>query len=115
MSLEDLIVIVALAEAFLHYFRWRMILGGKELPRVAAYTFGVLGLMLPYSRWLWMRDVIQAQEAIMMLWIVIVTGGLSVLVCYGIDAIVDLAWGKREAEQRERVLLEQRDGKGKSA
>jgi len=115
MNLEDLIAIVALAEAFLHYFRWRMILGGRELPRVAAYMLGVLGLMLPYSRWLWMRGAIQAQEAIMVLWIVIVAGGLSVLVCYGIDAIVDLAWSKREAEQRERALMEQRDGKGRSA
>jgi hypothetical protein len=115
MSVEDLIVIVALAEAFLHYFRWRMILGGKELPRVAAYMLGVLGLMLPYTRWLSTRNIVQALEAIKMLWIVIITGGLSVLICYGIDAVVDLAWGKREAEQRERVLMEQRDGKGKSA
>jgi hypothetical protein len=115
MSLIDLVVIVALAEAFLHYFRWRMILGGRELPRVVAYMLGVLGLMLPYSQWLWMHGMIQAREAIMTLWIVIVTGGLSVLVCYGIDTVVDLVWGKREAEQRERVLLEQRDGKGKQA
>ena len=56
MSIEDLIMIVVLAEAFLHYFRWRLILGGRELPRVAAYMLGVLGLMLPYSRWLWMQE-----------------------------------------------------------
>ena len=112
MSLEDLIVIVAFVEAFLHYFRWRMILGGRELPKVMAYALGVLGLMLPYSRWLWMQGVVQAQEAIVVLWVVIITGGLSVLVCYGIDTVTDLAWGKREAEQREQALKEQLDGKG---
>ena len=115
MGMEELIVIVVIAEALLHYFRWRMILGGKELPRVAAYTLGVLGLMLPYSRWLWLQVVVQAQDAVMVLWMVIIAGGLSVLVCYGTDAIINLAWSKRESEQRERLLQEQHDVKSKSA
>jgi len=115
MNLVDLIVIVVLAEAFLHYFHWRLILGGKDLPRLAAYAFGVLGLMLPYTRWLWVQDMVLTLEAIKVLWIVIISGGLSVLGCYGADAIVDLVWGKREAEAREQMLLEQRHGKGKSA
>lgn len=110
MNIDELIMIVVLAEAFMHYFKWRLVLGGRELPRVAAYALGVLGLMLPYSRWLWVQGMIQAQEAVKVLWIVIVTGGLSVLVCYGIDAIIDLAWSKRECEQRERLMREREDG-----
>lgn len=97
------IALVFFVEGFLHYFRWREILKGHELPRPVAYILGVLGLMVPYSAWLIRRGSVQE---VIMLWAVIVGGGLSVLSCYGIDAVSDLYWGKRHAEQREHLAEE---------
>ncbi len=104
--MADLIFLVVFIEAFLHYFRWREILSGRELPRPLAYILGVMGLMIPFSGWLWQRNDLQT---LIMLWLVIGAGGASVLMCYGVDAIIELYWGKRHAEQRERQLKETKD------
>lgn len=100
MSLRDLIVIVAAVEFGLHYFPWRMLLG-KELPRLAAYTLGMLGMMVPLSVWLMDRGEI---EIIQMLWIVIVSAGLTVFALYGLDHYLELLRRDEEAGQREQVM-----------
>ncbi len=113
MKVAALIAIVVLSEAFLHYFRWKQVLLGRELPRIAAYALGVLGMMLPFTMWLVEQ---RYEEVVRVLWIVIVAGGLSVVVCYGIDAIVDLMWDQMQSRQREQVLTDQlrnRDEQGK--
>jgi hypothetical protein len=111
MSNGVLVVVVVFVEMFLHYFPWRLIFG-KELPRLLAYGLGVLGLMVPFTVWLLEHG---NNEIAIMLWMVLSAGGLAVGTLYLLDWVINLVWGKREAEQREQVLLEQLNGKGQSA
>jgi hypothetical protein len=110
MSVAAMIALVVITEAFLHYFPWRKILRGRELPRIAAYTLGVLGLMGPFTAWL-----IEAgcYGTVSMLWLVIVAGGASVLALYGLDHVIELEWKVKEGAEREDQLKEQVSGKGK--
>lgn len=109
MSTFEMVLVVVITEGLLHYFPWRKILKGKELPRVAAYALGVLGLMAPFTAWLL---GIGLQEAAMTLWLAIVAGGTMVLSLYGLDHVVDLEWKVREGKERELQLKEQVSGKG---
>ena len=98
MELWMLIALVMMAELGLHYFPWKLLLKGRELPRVAAYTLGMLGLMAPFSAWLWLRkDVVVIQ----VLWMVIIAGGLTVFALYGLDRYIELEWRNLEATERE--------------
>lgn len=106
-----LVVVVVFIEMFLHYFPWRLIFG-KDLPRLLAYGFGVLGLMVPFTVWLLERG---NQEIAIMLWLVLSAGGLAVGALYLFDWVIIQVWSKREAEQRERELMERLDGKSQSA
>lgn len=110
MNIVTLIALVVFIEAFLHYCPWRLILGGKNLHRVVAYMLGVLGLMVPFTAWL-----IENGEWVIVrtLWLVIVSGGLSVMVAYGLDKVLELLWRVREGDQREKVLQEQINGQSK--
>ena len=107
MSISAMVALVILSEAFMHYFPWRLVLRGRELPRLVAYVLGVLGLMVPFTIWLielgeW--DIIQA------LWLVLVSGGSSVLILYALDHVVNLDWKAREGSEWEHVAREQTDG-----
>lgn len=106
MSIRDLVVIVALVELGLHYFPWRMLIG-RELPRLAAYTLGLLGMMVPFSVWLIDRNEI---EILQTLWLVIVSAGVMVFALYGFDHYLDVSARAVEAEERE---LMQREADGK--
>lgn len=99
-----LVAVVMVAELGLHYFPWRMFLRGKELPRLVAYVLGVLGLMVPFSAWLWQRGEV---DVIKVLWMVIGAGGLTVMALYGLDRWLDLEMRNIEAADRERLLLGQ--------
>ncbi len=111
MNNNVLVVVVVFIEMFEHYFPWRSIFG-KELPRLLAYVLGVLGLMVPFTAWLLERG---NREIAIILWVVLSAGGLAVGALYLFDWLINQVWGKREAEQRERVLMEQLDGKSQSA
>lgn len=104
MELWTVIVMVMLAEALLHYFPWRVLLKGKELPRVLAYTLGMLALMAPLSAWLWERG---DREVIEVMWTVIFAGGLTVLALYGLDRYLKLEM--RDIESGEREALRRKD------
>jgi hypothetical protein len=104
MNEPVLITLVVISEAALHYFRWRETLQGRELPRLLAYALGVLGLMLPFTWWLVLNQA-GKEEIIRVLWVVIVAGGLSVLLCYGLDWIVDMLWDLRQTKQREKSAI----------
>ena len=110
MNVSAMVALVALSEAFLHYFPWRLILRGRELPRLVAYIMGVLGLMGPFTAWL-----IQEGEWIIVsnLWAVILAGGISVLTLYGLDHVLSLEWKVREGIDRERLLKDEIDGQSK--
>ncbi len=99
MSIRDLIVIVALVELGLHYFPWRMLIG-RELPRLAAYTLGLLGMMVPFS--VWLTDHHEA-EIVHTLWVVIISAGMTVFALYGLDHYLDVWNRAREAEERESM------------
>lgn len=103
MGIRDLIVIVMATEIGLHYFPWRMLLG-RELPRLAAYTLGMLGMMVPLSLWLMDRGEIEILQA---LWTVIFTAGLTVFALYGLDHYLELMRRDVEASQREELLTQQ--------
>lgn len=104
MVLWILVVLTMGAELGLHYFPWRLLLKGKDLPRVVAYILGICGLMIPFSLWLWTDG---KTEIIAALWLFIIAGGLTVLGLYGLDRLLNLEMQNVEAEQRERLLMEQ--------
>lgn len=94
----DLIItasISGLCQLAMHYFPWARVLK-KELPRVAAYTLGVLAIMVPVSflgsaRALGLLD----------LWITVIVSGLCVFIAYLVDAALD---GDDRAELLKSVL-----------
>jgi hypothetical protein len=98
MEIGTLLALVMLSEAFLHYFPWKLLLRGKDLPRLAAYSLGLLGMMVPLSVWLWLRHEI---ELLHVLWMVTVGAGLTVFALYGLDRYIELEWRNREARERE--------------
>jgi hypothetical protein len=72
-----------------------------ELPRLAAYTLGLLGMMVPLSVWLMDRGEI---EIVQVLWVVICAAGLTVFALYGFDQYVELHRRNKEAGQREQIM-----------
>lgn len=103
MNLWALMLMVILTEALLHYFPWRMLLRGKKLHRLAAYTLGSLGMMGPFTVWLWQTGEF---EIIRALWLVICAAGVMVFALYGLDHYLDLIMKDIESTERE-----QRDAK----
>jgi hypothetical protein len=108
MSKGAMIALVVTLEAFLHYFPWRKFLKGRDLPRIAAYVLGVLGLMVPFTIWLL---ELGDYATITTLWLIIVSGGGSVLALYGLDHVIELEWKVKESTERESHLKEQVNGK----
>jgi hypothetical protein len=106
MKLWTVIVMVMMAEFGLHYFPWRVLLRGRELPRLVAYTLGLLGMMGPLTAWLWAQG---EMEIIQTLWAVIVSAGVTVFALYGLDHYLDLIMKDVEANEREE---QQRDQHG---
>lgn len=105
MALWTVIVMVMMAEFGLHYFPWRVLLRGRELPRLVAYTLGLLGMMGPLTVWLFLHS---EMEVLLAVWSVIVSAGLTVFALYGLDHYLDLIMKDIEAIERER---RSRDGK----
>ncbi len=103
MSAWAVVVIAALAEGFLHYFPWRLALGGRQLPRPAAYVLGVLGFAAPYAVWLWERGEVEALWALVA---ALAAAGGVVVGLYGVDWALRLAWERKEAVARERQLAQ---------
>ena len=100
MGMRDLIVIVIAMEFGLHYFPWRMLLG-RELPRLAAYTLGLLGMMVPLTLWLIDRNEI---EILQTLWAVVCASGLTVFALYGLDHYLELQKRDVEAAQLQQAM-----------
>lgn len=103
MELWMVVILAVLLEWTLHYFPWKLLLKGKELSRVMAYTLGTLGLMLPYTAWLWYRNDV---DAIIALWSVVAAGGFTVVLLYRLDRHFELEMRNLEAEERERAERE---------
>lgn len=106
MTEGALYIIVFLLEALWHYIRWIEVLMGRKLPRTVAYILGVLGMMVPFT--VWLLEVDRERLAIaFVLWKTIFSGGLSVLICYGFDAVIDLIWAVKHGREHEQVLAAQ--------
>ena len=99
MDSWNLLMLVSLTEALLHYFPWRMLLKGKKLPRLAAYPLGLLGMMVPFTAWLWL---IGEFEIIKALWMVIVAAGMTVSALYGVDDYLDRIMREIEKEEQDQ-------------
>jgi len=97
MSVYALVVIAFTIEAFLHYFPWRLVFK-KELPRIIAYTLGVLGILLPFSAWLYEQGYTQV---LFTLWITTVSAGASVCLWYLVDWLLERINTASEAHHRE--------------
>lgn len=110
MNMGAMIALVALSEALLHYFPWRLILKGRDLPRLIAYMLGVLGLVGPFTAWLLEQGEWAITQA---LWMVVIFGGASVLALYGLDHVIGMEWKVKEGAEREQAIREGIDGKGK--
>jgi 4-hydroxybenzoate polyprenyltransferase len=106
MGITELLVIVALSELGLHYFPWRMLLG-KDLPRLGAYTLGLLGMMVPLSAWLMVRNEIEILQTI---WMVVFSAGLMVFALYGFDHYLEMERSNAEKSKREKVMVEMLKG-----
>ena len=111
MSIRDLIVTVVSVEFGLHYFPWRMLpmLRGKELPRLAAYVLGLLGMMIPFTLYL----IDHGQSGVVeVLWMVILSAGMAVFAMYGLDRYMDL--DMRDVESTEHEILHRNPNAKKS-
>ena len=95
----DLILLVMITEFGLHYFPWRILLRGRKLPRLAAYTLGLLGMMGPLTKWLWQIGEVEIIKA---LWAVVIAAGFTVFSLYGLDHYLDLIMRNIEATEREK-------------
>ncbi|MFZ5856745.1 MAG: hypothetical protein ACOYZ6_07940 [Chloroflexota bacterium] len=105
---------VAMAEALLHFICKQEYLLGRKLHPVIAYTLGVLAMMVPFTFWLIGLDQVAKVMIALALWKTIGTAGLSVLVSYGFEAVVDLVWSKKEMTAENDLLKTQvRDGQAK--
>lgn len=87
-----------MAETILHYFPWKLILKGNDLPRPVAYIFGTLGFSLPLSAWLLFFEY---PTCIYVVWIAIIAAGVTVLFLYLFDWVLRLIWKVMELEERE--------------
>lgn len=107
MSEGWLYATVALAEALLHFVCKQEYLLGRKLHPVIAYTLGVLAMMVPFTFWLIGLAQVDKQVIAWALWKTIVAAGLSVLVSYGFEAVVDLVWSGKQTTQENALLKKQ--------
>lgn len=98
MSLLTMLVLIGFIEGFLHY-AFRREIFGKDLPRPVAYTLGTLGMMLPFTVYL---NEEGHGDVASVLWLVLVSGGGAVVLCYGVDWIYKMIVSLRETKQREQ-------------
>lgn len=98
-GLVIMIVMIVVTEALLHYFPWRLILKGHDLPRPPAYVLGVSAIAIPLSAWLLVFGYV---ESVIALWLAIVSAGVVVMILYLFDYVLDLMWKDREAQEREK-------------
>ena len=114
MTIQLLITILVVVLSLLaqHYFPWGMLLR-RRLPRLAAYTLGMLGVILPlsglYLYWS-AHPPVWIHAHLFALWAATIAGGLAVTGAYALDAL--LAQLVRLRELEERLNERQADGSG---
>lgn len=106
MNIWVLVCLVMAIEIALHYFPWRVLLRGHKLPRLAAYTLGLLGIMVPFSAWLWLNG---KADVMGVLWLVVVSAGLTVFGLWGLDHYLTLIMRDIESSERDAVRKKDED------
>lgn len=79
------VLLAGLIQLVLHWFPWQMVFP-NGLPRVLAYAFGMLGILLPFSGLLMLW---QEWTVLVALWAVVVACGLAVVKAYGVDWLLN--------------------------
>lgn len=79
-------LVAALIQLVEHYFPWRLALG-KDLPRLAAYVIGVLGMIVPLSVLYGMQSL-NNTETVIALWSTVAASGAAVSNAYGLDWVL---------------------------
>lgn len=67
------------------------------------YVLGVLGLILPLT---WLLIEWQSWQELLALWVMVVSGGIAVLLAFGIEEIVAARRRDQQTVEREKALLE---------
>lgn len=96
-------LVAALALLALHWLPWPLLLG-HELPRPAAYVLGTLAMILPLTG---LFAVWGLPNTILALWAVVSFSGTAVLGAIMFDAWLHNRQVRKEAEEREKVLLKE--------
>ncbi len=91
------VLLSALLQLLLHWFPWQMIFR-NGLPRLLAYSFGMLGILLPFSG---LMILWQEWSALVALWAVVVASGLAVIKAYGLDWMLNRVRLSFESQERE--------------
>lgn len=101
-------VVAALTQCVSHWFPWRLVLR-RELPKIAAYVLGMLGILLPVTGlfWHWDANVVALPRHahLLGLWVSVVASGSAVVFAYGVDWLVDVLARLRESSEREAVAM----------
>lgn len=97
----------AMQQAIQHWFPWRLLFK-VELPRVAAYTIGTLGYLVPVSvlYWHWELAGMSVPYAhLAALWSCVIGSGVAVVITRIVDWLLDTLTKLREARQREELAM----------
>jgi len=88
-----------------HWFPWRKVLSGKNLPpRIWAYTLGSLAVAVPVSVVFWCDGSISELRT---LWMILVVAGVTTLFAYAMDWLLHTHQRKRELQEHFDKLVEQ--------
>lgn len=103
----EMSIVTALLLSLGHYFPWHDIFGrpadGRPMPRIPAYVYGVLAIILPVI-YLFMLSGSRT-EAVLLVANVIVAGAATVL-CYVYDQYRTIRRTAKESLEREKQLAD---------
>lgn len=82
-----------------HYFNWRGLLG-RPLGRIAAYIYGVAGIISPLVV---LFHVLGWYEAMLAILAASAASGIAVVGCYMVDALIERNLLRLESEEMEAL------------
>ena len=98
-------LVAGLLLLILHWLPWEKLLG-RSLPRLAEFTLGMSGILMPVSvTILWAKA--DSGQSLVLIWSTMASGCLAMLLGYWVDDWADKRARAIEAETREETLEEQ--------
>ena len=104
-------VLAGLVELVEHWFPWRLLLRGRDLPVVVRYVLGVAGFLAPLSLLVggaFGDFSMRGGMLVVVMWCVAGSAGVAVGAAYGVDWVLETAARVREGEELAR--WQERDG-----